>query len=377
MTYRRCENDSAYLLRMNLSFFADDASQEEKTEQPTQKKKDKSREEGQVLKSAEIGTAVLFISAFFTLRIIAPWLYNKLGSLITASMIILKDFDQLYEDDYIKRYLLNMFLQSFIVAAPLLFVTLVMGFLVQLYQVKWKPTAKPLTPKFSKLNPIKGLKRLFSLGKLVELGKSLIKLAIIGITIYSMITSNMHAIFAFVDMSVMNSLQFVGNMIVDMGIRVGMLYIAIAAVDYLFQKYKFDKEQKMTKQEVKDEWKQAEGDPHIKGKIKQKMREASMRRMMQEVPNADVIITNPTHFAVAIKYDRAKGLAPFVVAKGADFLAKRIKDKAKESKVEIVENKQLARVLYNTVDVGKEIPPELYQAVAEVLAFVYKLRGVS
>ncbi len=160
-----------------------------------------------------------------------------------------------------------------------------------------------------------------------------------------------------------------------MGIRIAAVYMVVAYADYRYQKWKFRDDMKMTKQEVKDEYKNMEGDPQVKGKQKQRMREASMRRMMQQLPEADVVITNPTHYAVAIKYDPDKYDAPYVIAKGEDFLAQKIKDVAKENHIEIVENKPLARMLYANVEIGGLIPPELYQAVAEVLAFVYHLKG--
>ena len=164
----------------------------------------------------------------------------------------------------------------------------------------------------------------------------------------------------------------VGEIIFDVGLKISIIFAVIGAADYIYQKWKFSEEMKMTKQEVKDEYKNTEGDPQIKGRIRQKMREASQRRMMQDVPKADVVITNPTHFAVALKYDAEVSRAPVVLAKGEDFLAQKIKEIAKENNVPLVENKPLARMLYHNVDIGMEIPPELYQAVAEVLAMVYQ-----
>ena len=162
--------------------------------------------------------------------------------------------------------------------------------------------------------------------------------------------------------------------VLDMGFRIAILYIVVGVADYAYRKWKFHKDMMMTKQEVKDEYKNSEGDPQIKGKIRQKMREVSQRRMMQAIPQADVVITNPTHFAVALKYDLEIATAPIVVAKGADLLAQKIKDIARENEVEIVENKPLARMIYHNVELGSMIPPELYQAVAEVLAFVYNVK---
>ena len=173
----------------------------------------------------------------------------------------------------------------------------------------------------------------------------------------------------------MQALQLAAEAVTDLGIRIAALYMLIAFGDFAYQKSKFKNDMKMSKQEIKEEFKQQEGDPQVKGKIRQKMREVSMRRMMQDLPQADVVITNPTHYAVAIKYDPKVADAPLVIAKGEDYLAARIKEVARENHVEIVENKPLARMLYANVEIGEAVPPELYQAVAEVLAFVYQLQG--
>ena len=178
-------------------------------------------------------------------------------------------------------------------------------------------------------------------------------------------------------MDIFEAVSWVGNLIVNLGLNVGGWFVFVAAADYAYTRFRHTRDLRMTKQEIKEEFKQTEGSPQIKGRIKSQMREVSMRRMMQQVPRADVIITNPTHYAVALEYDRDSGKAPRVTAKGADYLARRIKEKAAESGVEIVENRELARALYTAVDVGQEIPPEMYQAVAEILAFVYRLRQMA
>jgi flagellar biosynthetic protein FlhB len=190
-----------------------------------------------------------------------------------------------------------------------------------------------------------------------------------------LIKKEINSIQLLLNMEVLQAIAYVGNLIIDIGLMVGMYFLFLALADFVYQKFDLKKNLKMTKQEVKEEYKNSEGNPEIKGKIKQRMREASMRRMMADIPKADVIITNPTHFAVAIRYDKDKAVAPTVIAKGADYLAQRIKEVARDNNVEIIENKYLARTLYATVDIGREIPEELYQAVAEVLAFVYNLKN--
>ena len=242
-------------------------------------------------------------------------------------------------------------------------------------QVGLKPTTKPLQPKLSKLNPISGMKKIFSARKLFDLAKSILKLAVMAVVIYSFFSGRTESLFLLYDISLKQAIGLMGSLIIDLGIRLAAAYMVIAAIDLIYQRRKFHKDMMMTKQEVKDEYKNSEGDPAVKGAQKRRMMEASRRRMMQQLPQADVVITNPTHFAVAIKYDADENDAPIVVAKGADYLAQKIKEIAKENNVEIVENKPLARMLYTNVEVGELVPPELYKAVAEVLAYVYHLKG--
>jgi flagellar biosynthetic protein FlhB len=232
-----------------------------------------------------------------------------------------------------------------------------------------------MKPKLSKLNPINGVKRIFSLNSLMELIKSLLKIGIIGWMAFLYLRQNQDKLLIIMDMPIMDALKLLSSTVVSLGIRISAAYLVIAAADFLYQKWKFSEDMKMTKQEVKEEYKSQEGDPAIKGKIRQKMQEASRRRMMQALPQADVVITNPTHYAVALRYDKEIAEAPFLVAKGADHMAQKIKEAAKEYDIEIVENKPLARSLYANVELGEEIPEELYVAVAEVLAIVYRRTG--
>ena len=266
-------------------------------------------------------------------------------------------------------------MRTLVIILPFLLAGFAVSFIADLVQVKWKPTTKPLKPKFNKLNPISGIKRIFSVTKLVELIKSLLKLVVIAIVIYNEIQDQWPLLFALYDMPMMQGIALAGQLLIDIGLKIAIVFIAVAFADFAFQKWKFHQDMKMTKQEVKEEYKSTEGDPAIKGKIRQRMQEASRRRMMQALPKADVVITNPSHYAVALRYDKEAAEAPFVVAKGADYVAQKIKEAAKEYKIEIVENKPLARSLYANVEIGEEIPEELYVAVAEVLAIVYKRTG--
>lgn len=266
-------------------------------------------------------------------------------------------------------------LRLLIILLPVLLIGFAVAFVSDLFQVKWRPTSKPLQPKFSKLNPLNGIKKIFSAQSLVELVKSVAKILLIALVTYSYIKKKRGLLYALYDMSMMQAVNLIGETVIELGIRISAIYMIIAGADFMYQKYKFKNDMKMTKQEVKEEYKNAEGDPEIKGKIKARMREASQRRMMQAIPKADVVITNPTHYAVAIRYDTEVAPAPIVVAKGSDYLAQKIKQIARENNVEIVEDKPLARMLFANVDVDKQIPPELYQAVAEILAMVYHAQG--
>ena len=277
-------------------------------------------------------------------------------------------------EDY--KVLINgVYLELLIQLLPFFIVGIVIAVGINMLQFRFQVSTKPLKPKFSKLNPISGAKRLFSKEKIVELLKSIAKIILIMAIVYSTVKDDWVYLVQFYGMPLNQAIELIGSVVINMGLKISLVFMIVAFADLFYQRRKFNNDIKMTKQEVKDEYKNAEGDPQIKGKIRAKMREASQRRMMQDVPKADVVITNPTHYAVAIRYDAATGTAPVVLAKGADYVAQKIKEIARESKVEIVENKPLARMLYANVDIGQEVPPELYQAVAEVLAMVYKMQG--
>ena len=353
----------------------------EKTEPATEKKLTDARKEGQVAKSRELVQALSLLAVFIVLKIWAGLMgryfmnsfrtnYTRMKEMTTfvGGEISISDFCRLLNSNILNMALL---------VAPLFIAGLVVAVIGDLYQVKWRPTAKPLRPKLSKLNPISGFKRIFSASKLIELLKSLLKLLILGYMVYTTLKGQFSVLFTLFDMDLISAVAIIGDITINLGLKISALYIVIGLADFGYQKWKFAEDMKMTKQEVKDEWKNAEGDPAIKSKQKQRMMEASRRRMMQAVPSADVVITNPTHFAVAIKYDVTIFDAPYVVAKGEDFLAARIKDRAAEAGVDIVENKPLARMLYYNVDLGSPIPPELYQTVAEILAAIYNARQVS
>ncbi len=367
------------LIQLNLQFFAKDGPGGEKTEQPTAKKLNDARKRGQVAKSKEIASALGLFSFFIVLKLYVGSIGSNFIMGFHAVYNQIPDVIKNYNGDIpaaaIITLVRSMMQQLGLIVIPVLLVGYGVAFVSDLVQVKWRPTTQPLRPKPNKLSPMNGIKRIFSVNSLIELLKSLIKLAVIGYVVYSYLKDRVGQIFLLYDIALNQAIGLIGEVVIDMGIRIAAVYMVVAYADYRYQKWKFRDDMKMTKQEVKDEYKNMEGDPQIKGKQKQRMREASMRRMMQQLPEADVVITNPTHYAVAIKYDPDKYDAPYVIAKGEDFLAQKIKDVAKENHIEIVENKPLARMLYANVEIGGLVPPELYQAVAEVLAFVYHLKG--
>ncbi|MBO5621324.1 MAG: flagellar biosynthesis protein FlhB [Butyrivibrio sp.] len=368
-----------HLIKYNLQFFAEDANGAEKSEQPTAKKLDDARKEGQVAKSQEVATAFSLLALFVILRIFYPFMGNNFKSIFERVYnnipVVARTYDGFLPVATITSILSNAILTMLLLTAPFLIIGFLIAFLCDLVQVGFKPTSKPLQPKLSKLNPISGMKKIFSARKLFELGKSILKLAVMAVVIYSFFTGRTESLFLLYDMPLSQAIGLMGNLIISLGLRIAAAYMVIAFIDLIYQRRKFTKDMMMTKQEVKDEYKNSEGDPAVKSAQKRRMMEASRRRMMQQLPQADVVITNPTHYAVAIKYDAEESDAPVVIAKGADYLAQKIKEIARDNDVEIVENKPLARMLYANVEVGELVPPELYKAVAEVLAYVYHLKG--
>lgn len=368
-----------FLLEYELQWFAKDGEGGEKTEPATAKKLQDARENGQVAKSQELNHAIGLISLFLMLKMFIsfvgehllngfPMIYNKIPDIINESIGGLSVF-------VIQRVINNVMITILQILSPFFVIGFSLSVLINILQVKWKITTKPMKPKISKLNPLNGFKRIFSKDSLFELLKSIVKIILIIYVAYTSIKDHQNELFLLYDIPLFQVILLIGTIVIDTGLKISFVYLIVGIADLIYQRHKFKEDMKMTKQEVKDEYKNIEGNPEIKGRQRSKMREASQRRMMQSLPSADVVITNPTHYAVAIKYDSQKNSAPIVVAKGEDFLAQKIRETAKEHHIEIVENKPLARMLYANVEVGELVPPELYQAVAEVLAFVYHLQG--
>lgn len=374
MQQEACEKH--YYLSYDLQLFAKEGQDGEKTEEPTAKKLEDARKKGQVMRSTEVVTAATLLAFFFMLKIFVGFIGNRFMTSFRQTIGFISDYtSEPFTLNTARTIIRGSFWNIIVAAFPIMIVGLVVTIVAIVFQVKWKVTAEPLKPKFDKFNPVTGMKRLFSKDKIMDLFKSIAKVVILAYVVYSYLKNQRPLIYKMYSYTLPQAIAVIGDTVINVGIRISALFAVIALFDLFYQKWKYHQDMMMSKQEVKDEYKNSEGDPKVKSQQKQRMQQASQRRMMQDLPNADVVITNPTHLAVAIKYDKDTNEAPVVVAKGADYLAQKIKDRARENAIEIVENKPLARMLYHNVEIGAEIPPELYQMVAEVLAYVYSLTG--
>ena len=346
---------------------------QEKTEQATSKKKEEARQKGQIPRSKEVSTVAILLSfvAFFYFS--GGWMVMKVAGILRETLSSGLTMN-LSEENMFMFFVTH--LQSFLlIMAPIAITFVIVAIVANALQGGVVFSSEALTPKLSKLDPIKGMKKFVSKNALVELLKSIFKVIVLGYVGYITIKEELGNIPLLADMDGWYTMTYMGKTVFKILIRTSWVLILLSILDYLFKIYEHEENLKMTKQEVKEETKQAEGDPQIKSRIRSLQMEMSRRRMMTEVPDADVVITNPTTFAVALKYDRDKASAPLVVAKGAGLIARKIKSIAEEHQVPIIEDKPLARSLYRLVDIGKEVPVELYHAVAEVLAYVFQLRA--
>lgn len=373
------QDKGKYLLEYNLQWFAKDGEGGEKTEPATAKKLKDARDDGKVTKSRELTAAFDLIVLFLVLKIFISFVGERLVGIFDYVYSRMPDFLKINSTSVssvaASHYMADILFQMLLTMLPFLLFGFLITFLVSVVQVGWKVTGKPLKPDLNKFNPINGFKRIISKDSLFELLKSIIKIAVIFWVAYSRVKNHKEELFILYEIPLNQAIALIGSVIIDTGLYISIVYLVIGFADFAYQKHKFNEDMKMTKQEVKDEFKNTEGDPQIKGRQRRKMQETSQRRMMHDVPKADVVITNPTHLAVAVKYDADVNAAPVVLAKGEEYVAQKIKEVARENNIEIVENKPLARMLYHNVDIGAEIPPELYQAVAEVLATIYKARN--
>ncbi|TBL77743.1 flagellar biosynthesis protein FlhB [Paenibacillus thalictri] len=355
-------------LQLDLQLFAG-----EKTEAATPKKRQEAREKGQVAKSMELPAAFILFFSFLGFYLFGGYMKQE----------VVQMFKQVYNDYLLwdltegstSLFFNMLMLYTLKILAPIFLITVVIAILGNYLQIGFLLTGKPLAPQFSKLNPIEGAKKIFSFRTLVDFLKSVLKMSVIGVVVFTTLWDQKNSIMDLARLPLESTFAFTSSLTLMLGIKIGLVLIVISIFDYIYQRFEYEKSLRMSKQDIKDEYKKTEGDPLIKGKIREKQRRMALQRMMQEVPKADVVITNPTHFAVALKYDAQQMQAPAVIAKGTDYIALKIKDLAKQNGIVIMENKPLARALYAQVEIGDSIPADLFQAVAEILAYVYKIKG--
>lgn len=345
-----------------------------KTEKPTSKRRKDQRKEGNVFQSKDISTLLQLMVGFYGMQLLLPHFYRVI-KLFFQEFIMRSSRIVEFTEDSIKEIEIRFAISCVTTFLPLMLVIIVVSIVASGVQTKWIFNKKTFLPDFKKLSLIKGIKKLFSLKSLVELIKGMIKMSILFVFTYQFIMSSREDVVRTMSMDVMSSSIYMLKSIMKMFNKILLAYLVIAALDYMYQRWEYERNLMMTKQEVKEEYKMMEGDPKVKGKIKSMQRQRAMSRMMQAVPTADVVIKNPTHFAVALKYDLEKNPAPVVVAKGQDELALRIIRIAEENKVYVMENVPLARALYAATEVNREIPPEHYGTIAEILVYIYQLNG--
>ena len=346
---------------------------EEKTEAATHKKRQDERKKGNVFQSNDVINAVSILVPFVMLKVTMPRIYEHCSENLREFIGYCGTVDVL-TGQFAMKILVTVILGIFSIGAPIMLSAMAVGIIASGAQTKFIFSFETLKFKFSKINPLSGIKKMFSMRTLVELLKSIIKAVIIGFIFYSEFSDILASSQNLIYMDVILAIGTILDKIFSIVIKLCIAFFIIAAADYFYQWWDHERNIKMTKQEVKEEYKHTEGDPQIKGRIKEMQRKRANMRMMQQVPTADVVVRNPTHFAVALKYDIEKNGAPVVVAKGQDYVAFKIIEIASENDVPMIENKPLARALYREVKIGREIPAEYYSATAEILAWVYSLK---
>ncbi len=351
---------------------AGDQSQD-KTEKPTGKKLSDARRKGNVAKSREVPSVLVLSGGMGVLFFGGSWMLERLTRLMRGLYQQAGSLNMIPENMH--RLFWDLFANSLVTLIPLMLVVMIAGVIGNVAQIGFMITGETMTFKLSKLNPISGIGKLFSLRSLVEVAKSIVKLMIVGSVAYIVIHRYLDHIPGLIYLSVGEIIKFISQVSFQLCLYTCMVLLLMAIVDFSYNKWQYMRDLRMTKQEVKDERKQSDGDPVIKARIRSAQREMARRRMMEAVPDATVVITNPTHLAIAIKYEDGMH-APQIVAKGAGHLAQKIKALAAENDVPLVENKPLARTMFKSMEIGDYIPAELYRAVAEILAYVYRLKGM-
>jgi flagellar biosynthesis protein FlhB len=352
---------------------AENDSAEEKTEPPSDKKRSESRQKGSVAKSTEVNSVLVLLIGVWILNISAPWMYRQIVGYFNHTWMLMSQ--PMLAEATIQSLIINAILFAAKICLPVLGGVLVIGVVANVAQVGLLFTMKPLMPDLAKINPISGMGKLFSMRSFVELIKSILKLAVIGIVAYLSIRAEFDKFLTIADTTVPAIWVFLLKTSYIVIMKIILVLIIIAILDIIYQRYDHEKSLKMSHQELKEERKQMEGDPQIKSRIRTLQREMARRRMMKEVPKATVVVTNPTHIAIALQYEPEAMKAPLVLAKGKRLIAQRIRAIAEAAGVPIVEDKPLARAMYDKIEVGFEIPAEFFTAIAEILAYVYRLKN--
>jgi flagellar biosynthetic protein FlhB len=347
----------------------------DRTEKPTAKKLEDARKKGQVAQSREIPSAMILMTSLAVFYFGGQAMAQKLADLMRVSFRNLGG-GWIQNAGSVHLMVGWLFNETLSILMPMMLALLVIGIVANVAQFGFNLKEDLLAPDLKKLNPISGIKRLVSLKSLVELVKSIFKIGFVGLIAYVILRGELVSIPSLIHMEVIDTAAYMGEVAFKIAFFVCLGLIVLAAADFAYQRWQHQKDLMMTKQEIKEERKQSDGDPQVKSRIRSMQMEMAQRRMMEAIPSADVVITNPTHFAIAIKFDAKQMAAPQVVAKGADYMALRIREIAEEHNVPRVENKPLARALFRSAEIGDFIPEELYRAVAEVLAYVYRLKGI-
>lgn len=353
--------------KLNLQLFAEG----DKTEDATPKRRQDARKKGQVVKSAELNSSVNLLALMILFLAGGQLIFSYFAQMMVR---YLQMDGRLLTPGNMSAITMGAMGDYFLVMSPIFMVALVAGLAVNYFQVGFLFTTEPLTPQFKRLNPAEGFKKIVSKKAIFELIKSLLKITLVGIVAYLFVRSNLESLLMTLYMDAAGLWDTVLSLTLALSFRIAVVFLSLSVMDYVYQRYEHNQNLKMSKHELKEEFKQMEGDPHLKAKLREQQRSISMQRMMQEIPNATVVITNPTELAIALRYRDGQDEAPLVVAKGAALMAKRIRDAAREHNIPLIENKPVARMLYDQVEPGQAIPVDLYQAVAEILALVYKLK---
>jgi flagellar biosynthesis protein FlhB len=354
---------------------AENDQDQERTQEATSRRRDEAREKGQVARSQEI------VSVGILLACLIYFYFGASGFLKNVMELMTSGFRGAGQVDFTQESMNSLFIgyifKGVIILFPVMLTVVVAAVLGNIMQIGIMFSSESVTPQISKIDPIKGFQRLFSLRSVMELIKSIFKMCIVSVAAYVVVKAEISNMIPLMEQSVWEMMVYFGRICFKILLAATIVLVILAILDYLYQRWEYEKSLRMTKQEIKDEYRNTEGDPLIKARIRRLQREIAQKRMMSQVPKADVIITNPTHLAVAIRYDHENMMAPKVVAKGANFIADKIKEVARENDVPIVEDKPLAQVLYKMVDIDHLIPEDLYRAVAEVLAFVYDQKKIK